>query len=173
MLRYLFVVLVLIKACFSLQLESGHLLNKVICSQTSIRQIEAKETMQILKRCINQKRQQENQQRSVRSIGLQQPHEQLIELERKIMDQFKRLANAPTMLDDKKVRVKITEIDLRPISPNRIQCDENRVIRVESALLTSNDYENKCEQRVENENLAVLNQTCQNQIQTLQIVSEL
>jgi hypothetical protein len=173
MLRYLLVVLVLIKACFPVQSQSGHLLTKVMCSRTSIQQIEARETIQILKRCIYQKRQQQNQLRTIRSIELQQPEKQLTEFESKIMDEFKKIANAPFVLNAKKVNVQVTQIDLKPRSSNRIQCDGTKVIRVESATLTSKNYENKCEQIVENDNLLVLNQTCHNQVQTLQIASDL
>jgi hypothetical protein len=173
MWRYLLVVFVFIKACISVESESGHLLTKVMCSRTTIRQIEARETMQMLKRCIHQKRQRENQLRSARSIEFQQPGEQLMEFEKQILDQFKRVANAPSMLNGKRVHVKVTEIDLRTQSSNKIQCDGNQVIRMKSAVLTSKDFEEKCDQRVENENLVVLNQTCHNEIQTFQIANEL
>ena len=142
-------------------------MSKTLCSKTSTKQIEQKDQILMLTRCINQKHQSENV-RSPRSVDL---FSELFNMD-KIIDQLKTLTNGEqTKKSIGNVMIGITEIDLRPETPNRISCDSN-VIRIESAVLSSKDFETKCEQTKQNENLNALNETCHDEQQALRIAIE-
>ncbi len=82
------------------------------------------------------------------------------------MDEFRKSVNAQQHMRSIPIGnngvIRITEIDLKPEMPNRIQCEEDKVIRVESATLTNKDFDSKCQvnTQIKNENLNILNETC-------------
>lgn len=146
-----------------------------------------------------QKRQQESKSRATRSLFgsfqspfqspfpsvfqspfqgfFQNPFDDFFVFEKQIMDQFRNSLNAQQQFKMMPMGnngvIRITEIDLKPEIPNRIKCEEGKVIRIESATLTNVDFETKCQvnAQIKNENLNILNETCFEDVQTFRIVS--
>jgi hypothetical protein len=142
-------------------------MTKTLCSKTATKQIEQKDQILMLTRCINQKHRSENV-RSPRSIDL---FNEFFNMD-KIINELKQLtAGEQTKKPMGNLMIGITEIDLRPETPNTIRCDSN-VIRIESAVLSSKDFETKCEQTRPNKNLNALNETCQDEQQAFKIAIE-
>jgi len=164
---------------------------KAICSSTVGRYIGPRESMHMLKRCIIQKRHQESKSRTARSLFgpfqtpfqspfqsfFQNPFDDFFTFQKQIMDQFKNSLNAQRHMTLMPMGnngvIRITELDVKPETPNRINCEAEKLIRIESAVLNSVDFASKCQlnPQIKNENLDILNETCVDDGQALRVVS--